>query len=414
MQNYDSKINVKRAMVDVLLAPISEERFFNQYWEQESFHIERKDQTHLSNILSSDEIKALIERNIISYPQLSLTQLASKINSDDYTNSNNVANANQVFALYEAGATVVLSNVVEHFSALSQLVQSLIAETQMRWQANMYLTPAANQGFAPHYDTHDVFILQIEGQKKFRFFTSELKLPFPEDNYDIALNAHPQLCEEVTLAAGDTLYIPRGHVHDAQTVGDEPSLHVTLGCYPMIQRDLLQCYMQVAAEQMDNLRQSVPRSLWLNPASSIEQNEVLQNALLDIVHHPESAAWFEEAIERLKDEFALSLGLPDNQDSQKQSITDTVNEAITLDANSRIFVRQNRILSIQTMDDHCQIRCPGRLLEFEHPLSAAVDYLVAQKSVTLNELPEVTLVQAIALIKQLLADSIVYIGNEAN
>ena len=414
MQNDDSKINAKRAMLDVLLAPITEERFFNQYWEQESFHIERKDQAHLCNILSTDEIKALIEKNIISYPQLSLTQLSTPINSDDYTDNNNVANAEKVFALYKAGATVILSNVVEHFSALSQLVQSLIVETQMRWQANIYLTPAANQGFAPHYDTHDVFILQIEGQKKFRFFTSELKLPFPEDNYDIALNAHPELCEAVTLNAGDTLYIPRGHVHDAQTVGDESSLHVTLGCYPMIQRDLLQCYMQVAAEQMDNLRQSIPRSLWLNPASSTEHNDVLQNGLRSISSHPESAYWLEEALERLKDEFALSLGLPDGQDSQEQPIADSVNEVTSLDANSRIFVKQNRILSIQTTDEHCQIRCPGRLLEFEHPLSAAVDYLVAQKSLTLNDLPAITPDQAVALVKQLLADSIVYIDNDAS
>jgi bifunctional lysine-specific demethylase and histidyl-hydroxylase NO66 len=36
--------------------------------------------------------------------------------------------------------------------------------------ANVYLTPPGQQGFAPHYDDIEAFLLQIEGMMCQRFF----------------------------------------------------------------------------------------------------------------------------------------------------------------------------------------------------------------------------------------------------
>ena len=36
-------------------------------------------------------------------------------------------------------------------------------------QANAYITPPSNRGFDPHYDVHDVFILQTAGVKDYYF-----------------------------------------------------------------------------------------------------------------------------------------------------------------------------------------------------------------------------------------------------
>ena len=32
--------------------------------------------------------------------------------------------------------------------------------------SNTYLTPAGTQGFAPHYDDIEAFVLQLEGKKR--------------------------------------------------------------------------------------------------------------------------------------------------------------------------------------------------------------------------------------------------------
>jgi len=36
--------------------------------------------------------------------------------------------------------------------------------------ANVYLTPAGTQGFAPHFDDVEVFMLQLEGKKRWRLY----------------------------------------------------------------------------------------------------------------------------------------------------------------------------------------------------------------------------------------------------
>ncbi|OXB63355.1 hypothetical protein ASZ78_001931 [Callipepla squamata] len=46
--------------------------------------------------------------------------------------------------------------------------------------ANTYLTPPGTQGFAPHYDDIEAFVLQLEGKKHWRVYsprTSSEALP---------------------------------------------------------------------------------------------------------------------------------------------------------------------------------------------------------------------------------------------
>ena len=40
---------------------------------------------------------------------------------------------------------------------------------------NRYLTPAGTQGFAPHYDDIEAFILQLEGKKHWRLYSPRLE-----------------------------------------------------------------------------------------------------------------------------------------------------------------------------------------------------------------------------------------------
>ena len=67
------------------------------------------------------------------------------------------------------------------------------------------------QGFAPHYDDVEVFILQLEGKKHWRLYeprTDAEKLPrFSSPNFSQAEMGDP--CMDVVLEAGDMLYFPR-------------------------------------------------------------------------------------------------------------------------------------------------------------------------------------------------------------
>jgi hypothetical protein len=95
-------------------------------------------------------------------------------------------------------------------------------------QANAYYTPRSAQGFAVHHDTHDVLVLQVAGEKHWRIYDPLLELPLKRQRWSKSLGEPGPVVLEVTLHAGDTLYIPRGWLHDALT-SDTDSLHITVG-----------------------------------------------------------------------------------------------------------------------------------------------------------------------------------------
>ena len=78
-----------------------------------------------------------------------------------------------------------------------------------------YLTPAGTQGFAPHYDDIEAFVLQLEGKKRWRVYKplspGETLPRYSSPNYDQSILSEPII--DVVLEPGDLLYFPRGYVH---------------------------------------------------------------------------------------------------------------------------------------------------------------------------------------------------------
>ncbi len=95
---------------------------------------------------------------------------------------------------------------------------------------NAYLSPSNARGFALHHDRQDAFVAQLSGRKRWRVCESwpvPLIGPWQEGKPPVDADRD---CETVVLSAGDSLFLPRGVLHDADTVGfDESSLHVTIG-----------------------------------------------------------------------------------------------------------------------------------------------------------------------------------------
>jgi hypothetical protein len=95
-------------------------------------------------------------------------------------------------------------------------------------QVNAYYTPRSAQGLPVHHDTHDVFCLQVEGEKRWLVYRPALELPLKDQRYNRELDEPGRPVLDVTLRAGDTLYLPRGWLHEALT-SESDSLHLTVG-----------------------------------------------------------------------------------------------------------------------------------------------------------------------------------------
>lgn len=138
--------------------------------------------------------------------------------------------------------------------------------------ANAYLTPGGFPGFTPHYDAHEVFVLQIAGAKHWRIFDPPLPLPhrtqtFTPIGYDL-----PAPMLEIDLNPGDLLYLPRGYVHAANAVGGY-SAHLTIGVTVYTWVELI-AELANAARDVPALRAALPPGFAARAElkSGLEQN----------------------------------------------------------------------------------------------------------------------------------------------
>lgn len=125
------------------------------------------------------------------------------------------------------GATLIIDAVNELNPPLQALCEGLAAEFACACQANLYACWGTTQGFDIHWDDHDVFVVQVEGRKRWRLYGSTRPAPTRRDLH--AEHPRPdEVLDEIVLAPGDVLYLPRGYWHAAVGQG-EPTLHLTIG-----------------------------------------------------------------------------------------------------------------------------------------------------------------------------------------
>jgi hypothetical protein len=148
---------------------------------------------------------------------------------------------------FERGATIVLQALQYQHQALGEFCRELERELGHPTQANAYYTPSSAQGFKVHHDTHDVMCLQVEGEKRWLVHAPVLELPLKHQKYTREMGEPGEPLMDVTMRAGDTLYLPRGWLHQAMT-SDTPSLHLTVGVNVATWRDAVREALDEVAE----------------------------------------------------------------------------------------------------------------------------------------------------------------------
>jgi hypothetical protein len=156
-----------------------------------------------------------------------------------------------------SGKSLIFHGIDRRLPAVSELSRDLEGEFKCRVWCNLYLTPAGSHAFTTHYDTHDVFVIQILGSKSWRIGTpaAEFPLPFQERQKggpDIA-----DACHKLVLRPHDVLYVPRGVLHDAVSEA-ELSCHLTVGLHPKTYLDLILTAVTIAADRDPRFRKYLP------------------------------------------------------------------------------------------------------------------------------------------------------------
>ena len=166
-----------------------------------------------------------------------------------------MADVERVLAEWERGATIVLQGLHLTQAEVAAFCRSLEAALEHPVQANAYYTPRGSQGLPVHHDTHDVISLQVAGEKRWLVYEPALELPLRDQRYKPELGERGAPVHDLVLRPGDTLYLPRGWLHEALT-SETDSLHLTVGVNVVTWLDAFRAALDECADDV-GFRRSV-------------------------------------------------------------------------------------------------------------------------------------------------------------
>jgi hypothetical protein len=163
--------------------------------------------------------------------------------------------------LFADGSTLVLQGLHRAWPPLVGFGGRLAAELGHPVGINAYVTPPQNKGFSAHFDVHDVFVLQVAGEKRWTIHEPVHEAPLRDQEWTryraaVQQRAAGEPAIDTVLRPGDALYLPRGWLHSAEALGDV-SVHLTVGIHSVTRYALVEALTALAAEEPE-LRASLP------------------------------------------------------------------------------------------------------------------------------------------------------------
>jgi Cupin superfamily protein len=287
-------------------------------------------------------------------------------------------NFDRVFAEHQAGATIVLEGVHRSWEPLTEFCRMLERTLSHPIQANLYLTPKAAQGFEAHYDTHDVFVVQIAGRKKWRIYPPHVTLPLRSQPYSGDHDPSIKPLQELKLSQGDLLYIPRGYTHEAMTQSNELSVHITVGVIAYTWHDLFQEAVTQICGRDHLFRRSLPVG-FANGSISHVANKRQINRLLNQLKKPD--IW-DKSFGALIDRFVLSREpivsghLLDQRQIEK------------IDLSTVLKIRDDIIFQARRDEGRIVLTFHGKSVHFPDYTAAALHFIVTTRSFHVGSIPD--------------------------
>lgn len=252
-----------------------------------------------SDLFSLEAVDELLSSRALRTPFIRMAKNGVTLPESAYTVGGGVGagvgdqvNDDAVLRLFADGATVVLQGLHRTWAPITQWSQDLAAVLGHPVQVNAYITPEQSQGFSDHYDVHDVFVLQIHGEKRWSIHDPVLRAPLRDQPWadrreEVAAAAANPATIEATLSPGDTLYLPRGYIHSAKALGGV-SIHLTVGIHGWTRHHLAEALLAHAKTGLGGnaeIRASLPLGVDVSAANDLSDDiEVTRRALIDALH----------------------------------------------------------------------------------------------------------------------------------
>ncbi len=245
------------------LVALERASFARQHWGRRPLLTRAADRPDDLDLFGPDAVDELLGRRGLRTPFLRMAKDGRTLDPTTFSLGGGVGatisdqvSEDRVLRHFADGATIVLQALHRTWPPVADAAQDLAADLGHPVQVNAYVTPPQNRGFDDHYDVHDVFVLQVTGEKHWQVRPPVVESPLRDQPWtdhrdDVRLAAEGPPTVDAVLTPGDCLYVPRGWLHSATALGGT-SIHLTMGVHVWTRRQLADDLLRAAGRRLDD------------------------------------------------------------------------------------------------------------------------------------------------------------------
>ncbi len=363
-----------------------------------------------SDLLSPSAVDGLISERGVRAPFIRMAKTGNVLARSCYTGPAGFGaempdqvDSAKVLAEFAAGATIVLQGLHRLWPPLIDFVRGLTDDLGHPVQANAYITPPDAQGFEPHYDVHDVFVLQVAGEKRWTVHDPVHlhpldSQPWTEHRDAITARIRDAPAIDTVLQAGDALYLPRGWVHSARSL-DTTSIHMTIGVSALTYLDVVRAVVDTLTAD-EEFRKSLP--LGIDAADRDEMASTASKVMAQL------ADTVRDRVPDLSDKAAAHLS--DRHAERTRPVA--VRPLATLDAMAAagslpVRWRHGLIGTLEPLGEQIRLRLPDRTITFPKSCATPLEALQRGLIADAESLPGLDHADSKVLIRRLLREAVV-------
>jgi bifunctional lysine-specific demethylase and histidyl-hydroxylase NO66 len=388
---------------------IDPDEFAATYWSAKPLFTPAADlPAGFGDLFGLDAADELVSRRGLRTPFLRMAKNGSVLDPSRYTRGGGAgaeigdqAAGDKVFALFRDGATLVLQALHRTWPALGDFGRGIAADLGHPIQINAYLTPAQNTGFSAHYDVHDVFVLQVAGEKRWVIHEPVRPHPLRSDEWgryraqvEAAAAGPPAL--DTVLRPGDALYLPRGWLHAAEALGDV-SVHLTVGIQPVTRYAIVEALAALAGS-VPELRASLPAGVDVgDPAAIAAELSTVVGLLGDWLNSADPADVAARLHRRL-----LDAAPPEPVRPLAQAAAES-----TVNVDTRVVLRAGLAPRTTADGDTVHLHLPDRRLTLPAYTEPALKAVLTGRPTAVGDLPGLDATDQCTLARRLLHEAVI-------
>ncbi len=305
-------------------------------------------------------------------PFVRLVNNKRMLNVDDYISQEcKFLNRHKLLSDYKEGTTISLGKLETRYAPMKKLCQEFEKILGHPNRTETFLTPPHSQGFRAHYDSENVFILQLGGQKRWKIY--DILIPFPLESSDTPYDGElPKPTWEIDLQPGDFLYLPRGYVHEAATTTDY-SLHITMVIHVFTWLDLI----YEALKQKPEFRKALPIGSLFSLSSEVLPLDNVQS-VGEIFRDRDN---MELAFKKIKGKFTKKMQPAFNDSFTSFSPVQTLPHTL-------LKKREGMLCSLITENDQTAIHFGEEVITGPSYIEPALQYIVDVPHFSINTMPD--------------------------